>query len=142
MAKTGGGAESRTAGDPQPQPSAAAARPSPPPAPDQRQHRRFELTAFVDYTGTDVLLYHRIENISIGGLRLRSTAVDQVGTEVELVINFPELDASVELHGEVAWVDPREPTMGIRFIGTDESTRRVLGDYIRRMRRAGKTPPR
>ncbi len=35
-----------------------------------REHPRFEVTAYVDYAGTEVLLYHRIENISLGGIRL------------------------------------------------------------------------
>ena len=50
--------------------------------PDLRVHPRYEVTAYVDYTGSEVLLYHRIENISLGGICIQTTSVEPVGTVV------------------------------------------------------------
>ena len=124
---------------------AAVPAESPPPTPpaaagaEQREHPRYELTAYVDYTGSEVLLYHNLENLSLGGPSISTTALEEIGTEVELLINFPELDQSVAVEGEVVWVNREEPPdMGIRFVGLDEERRGVLRDYIQQVRQKRK----
>src|SRR5436190_20216323 len=85
-----------------------------------REFPRFEVNAYVDYTGNEVLLYHRVQNISLGGICIQSNGVEDVGTVVDIVINFPDLDASVALRGEVVWVNRDPPMdMGIRYIDLD-----------------------
>jgi uncharacterized protein (TIGR02266 family) len=102
---------------------------------EKRHHPRYEITAYVDYTGSEVLLYHRIENISLGGLCIHSTKLEPLGTVVDLVINFPALDASVALQGEVVWANPEEPMdMGIRFLELDGEHREVLRRHISAVR--------
>jgi len=103
-----------------------------------RQHPRFEVRALVDMTGSDVLLAHRIRNISLGGLCLETPSVEEIGTTVDLVINFPDLDgASFATRGEVAWA-VREPPMevGIRYVDLDDEKREILRRYLARV-----TPP-
>jgi uncharacterized protein (TIGR02266 family) len=106
---------------------------------DERRERafpRFEVNAYVDYAGSDVLLYHTIENISLGGICIRTPSVEDVGTLVELVINFPELHTQVEMQGEVVWAN-REPPMdiGIRYVDLDEEKRETLRRYINLVRK-------
>ena len=102
---------------------------------ESREHPRFDLTAYVDYTGSEVLLYHQIENISLGGMSMRSSAIEEVGTRVELLIAFPELKASVALEGEVVWVNREAPMdMGIRFVDLDESRKDVLRRHLQAVR--------
>src|SRR5438045_9733832 len=85
-----------------------------------REFPRFEVIAYVDYTGNEVLLYHRIQNISLGGVCIQSSGVEDVGTIVDLVINFPELEASLSIKGEVVWVNREVPMdMGIRYVDLD-----------------------
>lgn len=98
---------------------------------EQRQHPRFEVTAYVDYAGTEVLLYHRIENISLGGICIQTASIEDIGTVVDLLINFPDLDASIAVQGEVVWAN-REPPMdmGIRYIDLDEDRKETLRKYI------------
>ncbi len=99
---------------------------------ETRQHPRYEVNALVDLTGTEVLLYHRIQNISLGGLSLQTESIEEVGTVVDLVINFPDLGASsLQVRGEVVWAN-REPPMdmGIRYLDLDESNREVLRKYL------------
>jgi uncharacterized protein (TIGR02266 family) len=102
----------------------------------ERQFPRFEVNAYVDYTGSEILLYHTIENISLGGICIRTPSVEDVGTTVDLVINFPDLDSQMVLRGEVVWAN-REPPMdiGVRFVDLDEPKREMLRRYINLVRK-------
>ena len=103
---------------------------------DKRIYPRFEVTAYVDYAGSEVLLYHRIENISLGGICIQTASVEDVGTIVDLVINFPDLDTSIAVQGEVVWAN-REPPMdmGIRYVELDDERRETLKRYIGSVRK-------
>ena len=102
-----------------------------------REYPRFEVNAYVDYTGSEVVLYHRIQNISLGGVCIQSSGVEDVGTTVDLVINFPDLNASLSIKGEVVWVN-REPPMdmGIRYVDLDGERKEMLRKYISMVRKA------
>jgi uncharacterized protein (TIGR02266 family) len=101
-----------------------------------RQYARYEVSAYVDYTGSEVLLYHRIQNISLGGICIQTPSIEEVGNLVDLVINFPELGTSLSLRGEVVWAN-REPPMdmGIRYIDMDDARRETLRQYITRVKK-------
>jgi uncharacterized protein (TIGR02266 family) len=101
-----------------------------------REHPRYEVSAYVDYTGTEVLLYHRIQNISLGGICISSPSIEEVGTTVDLVINFPELGSSLSVRGEVVWANRDAPQdMGIRYLDLDEAKRETLRQYLNRVKR-------
>jgi uncharacterized protein (TIGR02266 family) len=96
-----------------------------------RAFPRLELNAYVDYTGSEVLLFHRVQNISLGGICIQSEAVEDVGTVVDLILNFPELDASLAVQGEVVWANRESPMdMGIRYIDLDNERRDTLRKYL------------
>src|SRR6478735_3192131 len=101
-----------------------------------REHPRYDVSAYVDYTGAEVLLYHRIQNISLGGICIQSPSIEEVGSVVDLVINFPELGTSISVRGEVAWAN-REPPMdmGIRYVDLDDQKRETLRQYIARVKK-------
>ncbi len=105
-----------------------------------REFPRFEVNAYVDYTGNEVLLFHRIQNISLGGVCIQTSGVEEVGTMVDLVLNFPELDASIAVTGEVVWAN-REPPMdmGIRYVDLDEERKDTLRKYINMVRSSAKS---
>jgi len=105
-----------------------------------RAFPRFEVNAYVDYTGSEVLLYHKIQNISLGGISIQSSSVEDVGTVVDLVLNFPDIDASIAVKGEVVWAN-REPPMdmGIRYIELDDDHKDTLRRYLNLLN--GKTAP-
>lgn len=108
-------------------------------SPDHEQPRefpRYEVNAYVDYTGNEVMLFHRIQNISLGGVCIQSSGVEEVGTLVDLVLNFPDLDASIAVTGEVVWAN-REPPMdmGIRYVDLDEERKDTLRKYINLVRK-------
>ena len=92
---------------------------------------RYEVNAYVDYAGSDVYLYHKISNISLGGICLETPTLEEVGTEVDVVVNFPDLDRQLSLRGEVVWSNKDEPRdMGIRWVGLDGDTRVMLREYL------------
>jgi uncharacterized protein (TIGR02266 family) len=96
-----------------------------------RAHPRYEIDAYVDVKGDDVLLYHRIQNISLGGVCIQTTNVVEVGSPVDVVLNFPDLGAQLQLRGQVAWANRTPPQdVGIRWVGLDEERRELLKKYI------------
>jgi Tfp pilus assembly protein PilZ len=102
--------------------------------PYERASPRYEVSAFVDYAGGEVLLHHRIQNISLGGICIQSPSIEEVGSMVDLVVNFPDLGRSLALRGQVVWAN-REPPMdmGIRYIEMDDSKRSALREYLDRV---------
>lgn len=104
---------------------------------DRREFPRYEVTAYVDYTGTEVLLYHRIENISLGGICIQTASIEDEGTVVDLLINFPDLDASIAVKGEVVWANREAPMdMGIRYVDLDGERKEILRKYIQTVRKS------
>ena len=102
---------------------------------ESREHPRYEVNAYVDYTGREVGLYHKVANISMGGICIQSSNVEDVGTIVDLVINFPELNASIAVKGEVVWTNREPPAdMGIRYLTLDERRRATLRKYIQQVK--------
>jgi uncharacterized protein (TIGR02266 family) len=102
-----------------------------------REFPRFEVNAYVDFTGNEVMLFHRIQNISLGGVCIQTAGVEEVGTLVDLVLNFPELDASIGVKGQVAWANREDPMdMGVRFIDLDDERKDTLRKYINLVRKA------
>ncbi len=96
-----------------------------------REHVRIQTDALVDYTGTEVLLFHKIENLSLGGLSIFSATVEPEGTKVYLTVNFPDLQESVELEGEVVWSRDQAPKeMCFKFINVTQRDEDVLSRYI------------
>ena len=103
-----------------------------------RAHPRYEVEAYVDVTApaSDVLLFHRIQNISMGGICIQTPAVEEVGAIVDVVLNFPELGTQVAMKGVVVWANREPPQdVGIRWIDLDDERRELLRKYIALVKR-------
>jgi uncharacterized protein (TIGR02266 family) len=99
---------------------------------NSRQYPRYEVDALADMTGTEILLNHKVCNISLGGICLQTQSVEEIGTVVDLVINFPELESTIAVKGEVVWVNREPPEdMGIRYVNLSEERKRTLRKYLR-----------
>jgi len=97
----------------------------------RRDNPRIQADVVVDYTGTEVLLYHHVENISLGGLCIKAPTVEPVGIKVALSLNFPDLNVTVDVDGEVVWANEDPPRdMGIRFTGLSEESKEIIRQYI------------
>ncbi len=97
-----------------------------------RAFPRYEVQAYVDVAAAaDVLLYHRIQNISIGGICIQTKSLEEVGQLVDVVLNFPELGEHMEVKGQVVWTNREPPQdVGIRWVELDDRRREVLSRYI------------
>jgi Tfp pilus assembly protein PilZ len=96
-----------------------------------RAHPRYEIDAHVDVMGGEVLPCERIQNISLGGICITTTSQAEVGSPVDVVINFPDLGAQLQLRGQVAWANRTPPQdVGIRWVELDEERREMLKKYI------------
>jgi Tfp pilus assembly protein PilZ len=96
-----------------------------------RAHPRYEIDAFVDVTGGELLRNHSIQNISLGGICITTTNLVEVGSPVDVVVNFPDLGAQLQLRGLVAWANRTPPQdVGIRWVDLDEERREMLKKYI------------
>ncbi len=96
-----------------------------------REFARYEVNAYVDVTGHDVLLYHRIQNLSLGGICIHTGTVEPVGTVVDVLITFPELGSELALKGEVVWANLQHPKdVGIRWVEMSDDQREQLRRYV------------
>lgn len=100
-------------------------------ADNSRSHERYEVQAYVDVVGSEVLLYHTIQNISLGGICIQTASLAEVGSLVDVMINFPDLGAQMELRGQVVWANRHPPQdVGIRWVELDDERRELLKKYI------------
>lgn len=97
---------------------------------DNRGSPRIRTDALVDVAGTDVLLFHRIRDLSVGGMSIESPVLEAVGTEVDLSINFPDLGEVLETRGVVVRTTESPRVMGIRFVGLSRRDTALLQRYL------------
>jgi len=97
---------------------------------DQRHHKRYELEAYVDYTGKEFLLNHKITDLSLGGMKLQTKEVDKVGQEVDIILTLPDLEAVIEIKAEVVWSNPEEHIMGLKFKRLGIKEHKLLQEYL------------
>ena len=98
---------------------------------ENRDSPRIRTDALLDMAGTDVLLFHKIRDISQGGISIEAPTLEPVGTEVELSINFPDLHEVLETKGIVVrHTDDSPRVMGIRFEGLTRAQEGILERYL------------
>ena len=68
---------------------------------DKRAHPRFPLILAVDYPGSASAVRDYTENLSAGGLFIRTERAFEVGDRVTLLISFPELLQPEEIEAEI-----------------------------------------
>jgi uncharacterized protein (TIGR02266 family) len=83
---------------------------------ESRRHPRVQIHATVDYTAENLVLDNKVENVSMGGVCIRTTRPEPVGTPVEVTLNFLTAHEEAQVEGEVIWTQAaKECRMGIRF---------------------------
>jgi uncharacterized protein (TIGR02266 family) len=73
---------------------------------ETRAHPRFPLVLAVDYPGRTSTARDYTENLSAGGLLIRTEREFEPGERVTLILSFPQLLEPVELEVEVIWKRP------------------------------------
>ncbi|MEE8410599.1 MAG: TIGR02266 family protein, partial [Myxococcota bacterium] len=107
--------------------------------PEQRRHPRYGLVLRVDYPDTDEYYSEWTENLSAGGLFVRTDRPFEVGAEVELCLSFPALLDEVRVTGEVAWVRESSAMQsgGIGLQVSSDGSRRRLAELALRANEPG-----
>jgi uncharacterized protein (TIGR02266 family) len=101
---------------------------------EQRKTPRYELSAYIDCTGSEVYLHHKLLNISLGGICFQCDSPEAVGSEVELLVHFPEIAAQLPCRAQVVWVNRSTPgDMGLRFLGMDDKKTETLHKYLQKV---------
>ena len=104
---------------------------------ERRQYERFEISISVDYSSGDTFLFSYIQNISEMGIFIRTDNPQPVGTVLELRF-APDGQTSMELLGEVTWINPYRPFgdnlnpgMGVRFRDLSAELRERIVSLVR-----------
>jgi Tfp pilus assembly protein PilZ len=86
---------------------------------------------YADVTGDEVLLYHPIRDISAGGMRIETGSRAAVGTQLEVLVCFPDQEQELSLAGEVVWADSLASfEIGLCWRFADEHARELLARCI------------
>jgi hypothetical protein len=113
---------------------------------ERRQHERAEIEARVSCRGAEPgsVLALRAENVSVGGVLLRSDVALAPGEAVTLEMMLPggfvpTAKGPLQLRGEVVRVDGAKPCgLVVRFFEIGESEEEVLSKYVRRKNLIGR----
>ncbi len=97
---------------------------------NQRQHVRISGEAYIDYTGNEVLMFQKIIDVSVGGVKIVATQLEEAGTEVYVDLHFPELNNKVAYaEGVIAWVNNGQ--MGIKFTTISEEDKKIINEFVK-----------
>ncbi len=111
---------------------------------DRRESARVPIEIPVSYTHTNTFFYDYVNNISLGGTFIRTSAFLPVGTRFRFIIKLPQSDSDITLNAEVVWVREKEEVsgnttlpqgMGIRFIFESEEEQREFSERIEKLMR-------
>ena len=111
---------------------------SPQSIPDRRAWTRILVDLEVDYAHEDNYLFAYISDISATGIFIRTNTPEAPGTRLNLRFVPPGSEFSMELEGEVIWInsyrpghrDNLHPGMGVRFIGLEREQRHLLAELV------------
>jgi uncharacterized protein (TIGR02266 family) len=107
---------------------------------DRRQHPRYDVKIKVDYRTMDMFLSNYVTNISKGGVFIQTENPLPLQSEIHLTLSLPELGATIEAKGKVAWTyDIKKgtshiaPGMGIKFVDLPPQQKTLLEDYLKKL---------
>ena len=110
---------------------------------NRRQHERIDTVLSVDYGSGDTFLFSYITNISVMGIFIQTLEPMTPGTRLRLRFSPPADNddaepATIELDGEVVWINPfrpggdnPNPGMGVRFLSLTPAQRERLVELVR-----------
>ena len=105
---------------------------------ERRKHPRRAFRQRIDYkAGDGDFLYEYITNISQGGIFIATQNPEPVGTTLALRFLGPDGEESLEVQGEVMWVNladggEEHPNqgMGIRFVNLSEEDKDTVSRLV------------
>jgi len=96
---------------------------------NKRKHVRISGEAYIDYTGNEVLMFQKIIDVSVGGVKIIATQLEAIGTEVYVDLHFPELSDKVAYaEGVIVWVNNGQ--MGVKFTEISEEDKVIINEFV------------
>ena len=103
--------------------------------PDRRLHTRHPIKVDVNYSHEENYLFAHATNLSELGIFITSKNPPQKGTMLNLNFSSPESGETIEVAGEVVWIETgeggRTPGMGVQFIDPSPQVRKRIKSLIR-----------
>lgn len=105
---------------------------------ERRRSRRVPLEIIIDYSTLDGFFKDYAQNISLGGIFLRTDNPFPAGTKVNLSFSLPGYNGLIETKGEVIWVVKKDdseegrgsPGMGIKFEDLSLESKQIIDKLI------------
>lgn len=99
---------------------------------ERRDKRRFEVVRDVSFNSETNFYVGVTENVSQGGLFVRTDEKLEVGQRVSLSLTLTEGGAHIDCVGEVRWIEPHSdpPGYGIRFTNLTAEMRKAIDAFI------------
>jgi hypothetical protein len=94
-----------------------------------RRHPRLETRARADVIGREVLLHQPLLDLSLGGAGFPGPGWEEVGSEVELVLSFPDGVPPLCVTAQVMRSDAQD--LGVRFVGLSDEQKWTLRRLLR-----------
>lgn len=107
---------------------------------EKRRSERARHVFRVDYSTPEALFNEFAEDISEGGLFIKTTNFLPIGTEIVLEFVLPLLEEPIRVRGRVEWhtelpcVRKRLPGMGVSFQGLSAADKEKINEVVRRLR--------
>lgn len=111
---------------------------------DNRRTERLPAEVKVDYRTVGSFITDYTQNISKGGMFIRTSLPLDVGEKVRLRLTLPGGDAPFALDGIVKWVatlrerEKHAPGMGVEFVDFDDEVRHQLEAFVNAVEREAK----
>lgn len=106
---------------------------------DERRHERTPLEVMVDWQvlGSDDVTFSATDDVSPGGIRVRTLSPPEVGTEVVVLISPADRHTGpARIRARVAWVrtDDSFCGMGVEFLPKDDEERAWLRAKLEKLK--------
>ncbi len=107
---------------------------------EKRKYHRVEYVFKVDYRTPEALFNEFAENISEGGLFIKTSNPLPVGTEITIEFLLPLLNEPIRVKGRVEWhtempgVRKLTPGMGVSFQGLTPEDKEKINRIVRALR--------
>jgi len=106
----------------------------------ERRFMRKKEEVYVDFPRQPDVLDWEVQNVSIGGFRVRGTVSGNPGAEMECVLTFPAAGVDIPARARVVWSeDGSPPTLGLEFADLEPGDRLRLAHALylkRKLKRA------
>lgn len=105
---------------------------------DQRSQPRYDAVVPIRFRDAEDFLVQYTENISSGGVFIRTNNPPEVGTQLRMSLELPGTRTALPVTGEITFVvtpeqgqiSGRTPGCGVRFKEVDPGTTQVLEQYV------------